>query len=67
MVSDPHGPAELRHGVVEYYVPQMAFTLQSVASQGARRTDPGAHTHRDRIAVVVDMRDVLGSWLKVIG
>jgi hypothetical protein len=64
MVPDPHGPPELRHGVVEDNVPQMAFTLQSVASQGARRADAGAYAHRNRIPGVVDVCDVLSGWLE---
>ena len=63
MVPDRYGPLELRYGVVEDYVPQMASTFQSVASQGTRRTDPGAYTHRDRISGIVDVGDVLSGWL----
>lgn len=64
MVPDPHGPLVLRHGVVEGYVPQMAFTLQSVASYGARRADAGAYTHGDGISSVVDVCDVLSRRLE---
>ena len=64
MVPDPHGPLELRHGVEEDYVPQMAFTLQSVASQSTRRTDAVAYPHRNRVSGVVDVRDVLSRWLE---
>ena len=64
MVPDRHRPLELRYGVVEDYIPQMASTLQSVASQGTRRADPGAYTHRDRISSIVDVGDVLSGRLE---
>ena len=64
MVPNPHGPLELRHGVVEDYVPQMTPTLQSVTSQGACRTDTIAYSHWNRISGVVDVRDVLGRRLE---
>jgi len=64
MIPDPHGPLELRHGVIEDHVPQMTPAFQSVTSQGTRRTDTIAHSHGDRIPCVVDVRDVLSGWLE---
>ena len=64
MVPNPYRPPELRHGVIEDHVPQVAFTLHSVASQGAWRADAGAYAHGDRISSVVDVCDVLSRRLE---
>lgn len=64
MVSDRHGPLEFRHGVVEDDVPQVAFALESVASQGACRADAVAYPHGDWISSVVDVCDVLSGRLE---
>ena len=63
VVDNVRAPAELRDGVVLDGLAEVAARLERDARGVARGAEPRASAHRDRIARIVDVRDVLGGWL----